>query len=220
MEDGDRLCLFMDDITRGNAAPVNKSCCRASWRENSPGEAMTRSRRCFGLLGCLVAAACSSKAANKPTLPPPAQTASREVADPPATPAAVAASPHVGVAADLATQCRLQFSSRQQAPKFEFDQFELLVEDRNVLDQVAECVTQGPLRGKAVHLIGRADARGTEEYNLGLGTRRAESVRSYLQRLGVPAQQLQPSTRGAMDATGAEEAGWRVDRRVDLVLKD
>lgn len=180
---------------------------------------MTRSRRCFGLLGCLLAAACSSKAANKPTLPPPVATASSEVVEPPATPA-VAASPHVGVSPDLAKQCRLQFASRQQAPKFDFDQFELLSEDRNVLDQVAQCVTQGPLHGKAVQLVGRADPRGTEEYNLGLGTRRAESVRSYLQRLGVPTQQLRPSTRGDIDATGADEAGWRIDRRVDLELKE
>jgi len=172
------------------------------------------------LLGCLLAAACSSKEANKPTLPPPVATASREVAEPPATQAAVVASPHVGVSPDLAKQCRLQFSSRQQAPKFDFDQFELLVEDRNVLDQVAQCVTRGPLHGKAVQLVGRADPRGTEEYNLGLGARRAESVRSYLQRLGVPAQQLRPSTRGAIDAAGADDAGWRIDRRVDLELKE
>lgn len=180
---------------------------------------MTRSRRCFGLLGCLLAAACSSKEAKTPTLPPPVATASPEVSEPPAT-QAVAASPHIGVSPDLAKQCRLQFASRQQAPKFDFDQFELLVEDRNVLDQVAQCVTRGPLHGKAVQLVGRADPRGTEEYNLGLGTRRAESVRSYLQRLGVSAQQLRPSTRGAIDATGADEAGWRIDRRVDLVLNE
>lgn len=180
---------------------------------------MARSRRCFGLFGCLLATACSSKAANKPTLPSPAPTASRAVAEPPPPQAAVAASPHVAVSPDLAKQCRLQLSSRQQAPKFDFDQFELLVEDRDVLAQVAQCVTLGPLRGRAVALIGRADPRGAEEYNLGLGTRRAESVRSYLQRLGVPAQQLRPSTRGDIDATGTDEAGWRIDRRVDLELK-
>jgi peptidoglycan-associated lipoprotein len=71
-----------------------------------------------------------------------------------------------------------------------------------------------------VQLVGRADDRGTEEYNLGLGTRRAESVSTYLQRLGVPAHQLQPSTRGAIDATGVNESGWRTDRRVDLELRD
>jgi peptidoglycan-associated lipoprotein len=113
----------------------------------------------------------------------------------------------------------LRFSGRDQAPKFEFDQFQLLAEDRNLLEQVADCLTTGPLHGKAVQLVGRADPRGTDEYNLGLGTRRAESVSSYLRRLGVPGQQLESTTRGALDATGADEAGWRVDRRVDLELK-
>jgi peptidoglycan-associated lipoprotein len=158
--------------------------------------------------------------ASKPTLPPPAQTASREVADPPPPANVAAASPHVGVSDNLAKQCRLKFASREQAPKFEFDQFQLLPEDRNILEQVAQCVTRGPLHGKAVQLVGRADDRGTEEYNLGLGTRRAESVSTYLQRLGVPAHQLQPSTRGAIDATGVNESGWRTDRRVDLELRD
>jgi len=151
------------------------------------------------------------------------EAASREVADPPPAKVettAVAASSEVGVSDDLAKQCRLRFSSRDQAPKFEFDQFQLLAEDRSVLEQVAECLTRGPLHGKAVQLVGHADPRGTEEYNLGLGTRRAESVSSYLQRLGVPVQQLQPSTRGALGATGTDEAGWRADRRVDLELKE
>ncbi|MBS1123724.1 MAG: peptidoglycan-associated outer rane lipoprotein [Deltaproteobacteria bacterium] len=182
---------------------------------------MTTSRGCLILLGCVVASACS-KAAKKPTMAPPVPAASREVVEPPAArpETTVAASPNVGVSDDLAKQCRLRLSSRDQAPKFEFDQFQLLAEDRNVLEQVAQCLTRGPLHGKAVQLIGRADPRGTDEYNLGLGTRRADTVSSYLQRLGVPSQQLHPATRGNLDATGADESGWRADRRVDLELKE
>jgi len=179
---------------------------------------MTASRACFVLLGYLVASGCS-KAATKPTTPPPVQTVTREVEPPAATSEVKVTSPDVAVSDDLARMCRLRFSSPEQAPKFEFDQFQLLAEDRSVLEQVAHCLTQGPLHGKAIQLIGRADPRGTDEYNLGLGTRRAESVSSYLRRLGVPSQQLQPSTRGDLDATGADESGWRADRRVDLELK-
>jgi peptidoglycan-associated lipoprotein len=171
------------------------------------------------LLACIAVSACG-KSATKATTPT-AQSASREVAPPAAksqTP--VAASPNVGVSDDLAKKCRLSFSSQDHAPKFDFDQFQLLPEDRSVLEQVAQCLTQGPLQGKAVQLVGHADPRGTDEYNLGLGTRRAETVSSYLQRLGVPPRQLEASTRGAIDATGADETGWRVDRRVDLELKN
>lgn len=180
---------------------------------------MTASRICFLLLGYLATAGCSKEAKKATT--PPAQTASREVVEPtPAKTETVVASPNVGVSDDLAKQCRLQLASQDQAPKFDFDEAQLLPEDRSVLEQVAQCLTRGPLQGKAVQLVGRADPRGTDEYNMGLGTRRAESVSSYLQRLGVPPRQLEASTRGDLDATGADEAGWRVDRRVDLELKE
>jgi peptidoglycan-associated lipoprotein len=86
------------------------------------------------------------------------------------------------------------------------------------LQQVADCLTKGPLKGRSVKLVGRADPRGTDEYNLGLGSRRAESVRSYLTRLGVPAARLSPSTRGDLDASGTDETSYRRDRRVDLKL--
>lgn len=138
---------------------------------------------------------------------------------PPATASTpVAASPNLAVTSDLARRCALRFHNTPQAPKFDFDRFELLPEDRDVLDQVASCLTTGPLRGRTVQLVGRADPRGTEEYNLGLGTRRAESVLQYLQHLGVSPGQLSQTTRGALDATGTDEAGWREDRRVDLRL--
>ena len=166
------------------------------------------------MLGLLVAttAACGSKAAKKQSVPP--ATAAH------ATPAAapVPASPNVAVSGDLAKQCGLKFASIEQAPKFSYNTSELLPEDRDVLQQVADCLIKGPLKGKNVQLVGRADPRGTNEYNLGLGTRRAESVRTYLQRLGVPANRLAPTTRGEIDASGNGEDSWRRDRRVDLKL--
>ena len=115
-------------------------------------------------------------------------------------------------------RCKLQFANVEAAPKFEYDETELLPADCDVLQQVATCLVRGPLQGRSVQLVGRADPRGTEEYNLGLGTRRAESVRSYLERLGVPGTRLAPATRGDLDASGTEESSFRRDRRVDLKL--
>ena len=147
--------------------------------------------------------------------PPPAEATAKP---PTATATPIDASPHVGVSDDLAKQCALHFESPPAAPKFDLDQFVLLPADRAVLEQVATCLTSGPLRGRAVTLVGRADPRGTEEYNLGLGSRRAQTVRDYLQRLGVSPNQMSASTRGALDANGSDESGWQVDRRVDLKL--
>ena len=65
-------------------------------------------------------------------------------------------------------------------------------------------------------LVGRADPRGTVEYNMALGARRSSSVISYLTALGVPASQLRETSRGALDATGSDSTAWQLDRRVDI----
>ena len=66
-----------------------------------------------------------------------------------------------------------------------------------------------------MHLIGRTDPRGTEEYNLALGDRRAQSAQKYLGSLG-PNAKLTHSSMGEEQATGTDETGWARDRRVDL----
>ncbi len=167
------------------------------------------------ILLSIMAFACS-KAATKQTIPPPEQATVDTPAPREATPPPTA--PNVGVSDDIAKQCRLRFANVRAAPKFGYDDEDLLPADRDILQQVADCLTRGPLKNAKVDLVGRTDPRGTDEYNLALGNRRAYSVRSYLQRLGVPPDRLSPTTRGEIDATGAEEAGWQTDRRVDLEL--
>jgi peptidoglycan-associated lipoprotein len=158
-------------------------------------------------------ASCGSKSAQKqPVAPMPTSHPA------PAATQAKAASPNVGVSDDLARTCKLKLANVEQAPKFAYNDSELLPSDRDVLQQVADCLTRGPLQGHKVQLVGRADPRGTDEYNLALGTRRAETVRTYLQRLGVPSTRITPTTRGEIDASGADELGWQRDRRVDLKL--
>jgi peptidoglycan-associated lipoprotein len=129
-------------------------------------------------------------------------------------------SPGLAVSGDLAAMCSIKVAATTKTnPQFDYDKDELTSDDRAVLDQLATCLTTGPLKGKAVALIGRADPRGTEEYNLGLGSRRAASVSSYMSRLGVGEPQMSVSTRGALEATGTDESGWKQDRRVDIQLK-
>ncbi len=154
----------------------------------------------------------------KPT-PKPYDTATKEPeAKAPVVTHDTQVSPGLAISGDLAAACGIKVP-QGPAPKFDYDKDELTAEDRAVLDQLATCLTTGPLKGKALALIGRADPRGTEEYNLGLGSRRAESVSAYLNRLGVGRPQLAVTTRGALDATGTDEAGYAKDRRVDLQLK-
>ncbi len=126
-------------------------------------------------------------------------------------------SPGLAIGSDILAACGIK-AMPSANPKFDYDKDELADEDRKVLDQIATCLTTGALKGKAVALIGRADPRGTEEYNLGLGSRRSESVSQYLGRLGVQKPQLGVTTRGALDATGTDESTWQQDRRVDIQL--
>lgn len=120
---------------------------------------------------------------------------------------------------ELIKKCQLRLSNVDQAPKFDFDEAALLPDDRELLQQVARCVTTGPLKGRKLALVGRADPRGEVEYNMALGDHRAESVRVYLTHLGVGAETLDKTSRGELDAEGQDEDGWRRDRRVDIDLQ-
>jgi peptidoglycan-associated lipoprotein len=136
-----------------------------------------------------------------------------------ALPADQKVSPTLNLSGDIVKLCNIK-ASGSGSPTFDYDKEDLAPEDRSILDQLAECLTKGALKGRAVSLVGRADPRGTEEYNLSLGSRRASSVSSYLTRLGVGDPQLAVNTRGALDATGTDEAGWQKDRRVDITLQN
>ena len=170
-------------------------------------------------LACAIG--CSKDKAKEKTTPTPlaagpaATAAKKPAAD---VKADQPVSPSLSVSADIAAACGLK-SPGNPTPKFDYDKDELTEDDRAVLAQLATCLTTGALKGKPVLMIGRADPRGTEEYNMGLGSRRAHSVSQYLVRLGVSQPQLEVTTRGAIDATGTDEAGWANDRRVDVQLK-
>jgi len=132
---------------------------------------------------------------------------------PPTTPVA----PSIAVSEDIRRQCELSIGAIDKAPKFQFDKAELLPEDYAVLDQIATCFSNGPMKGLNMTLVGRADPRGTVEYNQALGAERANAVATYLEGRGVETAQVSTTSRGKLDATGHDEATWAVDRRVDIL---
>jgi peptidoglycan-associated lipoprotein len=103
---------------------------------------------------------------------------------------------------------------------FSFDSASVTSRDRTPLDLVANCFTGGPLKGRAVKLIGRADPRGLSDYNMTLGQSRADAVEVFLTARGMQKSQAMATSRGAMDAVGHNEDTWQRDRRVDVVLAD
>jgi peptidoglycan-associated lipoprotein len=105
------------------------------------------------------------------------------------------------------------------APRFDYESPEIRADGKLVLERLAKCVVGGSLKGARLLLTGHCDPRGEYEYNMGLGAERAESIKAFLSGLGVPAEQMTTSSRGKLDATGADEAGWTNDRRVDVEVR-
>ncbi len=149
--------------------------------------------------------------------PPPVEI-TRAVVTPPPQQEMQQVSPMINVSEELLEKCKLHFSSVEKAPKFEFDKSELQSADYDILTQIAVCLTSEPLKDASIVLVGRADPRGTEAYNDRLGLRRANSVASYIEQLGVVKDRMSRESRGERDAVGTDEASWAVDRRVDISL--
>jgi peptidoglycan-associated lipoprotein len=124
----------------------------------------------------------------------------------------------VHVAPDILEACGIHDAPSGKSAFFAFDSSTLSSGDQHLLDEVATCFETGPLAQRSITLTGRADPRGTEEYNRSLGDRRATGVQRYLEHHGMAAANLSESSRGALDATGIDEDGWTRDRRVDVDL--
>jgi peptidoglycan-associated lipoprotein len=165
----------------------------------------------------VASAACGGDAKKPPVV------ATKPVATAEPAPAPTSAPPKsdkmaVDVDDDIIKACNLKFENIEDAPKFDYDSESLTTGEKNVLEAIARCITTGPLKGRAVDLVGRADPRGEAEYNMTLGAKRARSVHTFLGGLGVPGEKLRDTSRGELDAKGTDEEGWRRDRRVDVRL--
>ncbi|MEZ0575830.1 peptidoglycan-associated lipoprotein Pal [Halodesulfovibrio aestuarii] len=101
---------------------------------------------------------------------------------------------------------------------FDFDKFDIKAEYRTVLKHNAMMLQKYPMM--RVLIEGHTDSRGTSEYNLALGERRARAVQDYLIVLGVPATQLEIVSYGEERAAvqGASEAAWAKNRRAEFKL--
>jgi peptidoglycan-associated lipoprotein len=100
---------------------------------------------------------------------------------------------------------------------FDFDKSEIKPEGFAVISSWAQYLSANPTA--KVRLEGNTDERGTREYNIGLGERRANAVGAALQSKGVSASQLSTVSYGKERpvALGHDEAAWSQNRRVDIV---
>ncbi len=100
---------------------------------------------------------------------------------------------------------------------FDFDSYAVQDSYQSLLQRVHERLISD--RAGRVLLQGNTDERGTSEYNLALGQKRAEAVRRELSTLGVSNSQMEAVSLGEEKphALGHDEAAWRENRRVDLL---
>lgn len=99
---------------------------------------------------------------------------------------------------------------------FDFDVSEFMASDRDVLAIHGRNLAANSSR--RVRLEGHADERGTREYNLALGERRANSIRDYLVVNGASLSQIETVSYGEERPadTGQTEAAYRLNRRVEI----
>jgi peptidoglycan-associated lipoprotein len=172
----------------------------------------------FLALGAVLAAGCPAK---KPA-PPPQPTAAPEAAPTPTI-----------VTAPSAVQTPVPTTSMEVLPRditeanrrgylkdafFDFDKSDIRGDARDPLSADAEWLKQHP--GVRITIEGHCDERGTREYNMALGDRRANSARDYLVALGVDGARIKTVSYGKERpfAMGHDEESWQKNRRAHFVI--
>ncbi len=97
---------------------------------------------------------------------------------------------------------------------FAFDDATIAPSERDRLDANSACMQKSP--AKSVYVMGHTDSSGTDEYNIALSERRAQTVADYLARLGVDPAKLQIVPKGETEPSGQ---GEDKDRRVEFQWK-
>jgi peptidoglycan-associated lipoprotein len=156
-------------------------------------------------------------------LPPPPPT-TPEAPPPPPPPARVAEAPVVAappvVEDPMATRSidDLNRESPMRIAYFDYDSAELSAEARAALDANAAVLKK--YTTWTVTVEGHCDERGTAEYNLALGERRAAAAQAYVVALGVPASRVKTVSYGKEFPfdPGHDEAAWAKNRRAHFVI--
>ncbi len=118
---------------------------------------------------------------------------------------------------DQAAADAAALASLQRVFYFDFDRSELRPEVTAQLDRYVALLKNG---NQNLRLEGHADERGTTEYNLALGERRAKAIADYLSVNGISAGRIETVSYGEERpaAPGHDDESWALNRRVELVL--
>lgn len=102
---------------------------------------------------------------------------------------------------------------------FGYDQYDVDDKGVDIAKHYAQILVNNPQ--KSVRLVGNTDERGTPEYNLALGERRANSVAEIMMLYGVSKNKIDVVSLGEEQplVDGSNESAWAKNRRVDIIIK-
>ncbi|HWA41409.1 MAG TPA: peptidoglycan-associated lipoprotein Pal [Gemmatimonadales bacterium] len=123
-------------------------------------------------------------------------------------------------AANAATAAARAEAERMFADQihFDYDKFDIRTDDQGILDWKARLLAANPVM--TIRISGHADERGSDEYNLALGNRRAAAAKRYLVNKGIAESRISTDSYGEerpLD-TGSTEEAWARNRRDEFVI--
>lgn len=167
-------------------------------------------------ISLLVAVACLlmlNACAKKPVAPQAELTPAVPVVQPDAAAGSTAA--------DLGTEAVTDVARQEPVLKlekvfFDFDAYTLTPPAREILARNADWLRQNPAARLTIE--GHCDERGSDEYNLALGQRRADAAKNYLVGLGIAAERLTSISYGEERpaVAGSDESAWAQNRRAEF----
>ena len=159
-------------------------------------------------------------AAAPPVPPPAAPPAPPPPAPPPAPPRAVPAPAALTEEEIFQRKTLDQLNAERPLSDvfFDYDMSEIRADARGPLQMNADWMRKWA--ATQIMLEGHSDSRGTSEYNLALGSRRANTIRDYMVSLGVPATRITVVSKGkeAPFCSDENEACWQQNRRGHFVI--
>jgi peptidoglycan-associated lipoprotein len=185
---------------------------------------MTQRFASVALLGlALAVTACGKK--EEPVVQPPPMTSggarfNQDSADAAARAAADRAAAEAARAAAAAAEAARAALVNEIAAtiNFEYDQFDIRMADRDKLTRKVAIMRANP--ALRIRIVGHADERGSDEYNLALGMRRAVAAKDFMVAIGIDASRVEVASLGEevpLDPTATESA-WAANRRDEFEI--
>lgn len=105
------------------------------------------------------------------------------------------------------------------SPYFDYNKGKAQADSNPTMQNLADCMKDGPLAGKSIILVGHTDPRGSDAFNDRLGAKRAQDVKNYLVDHGIVADRIAVETAGKRTASD-DPKDWATDRRVEIRLDE